>query len=79
MLVGLAVVLATHVVTIYPGRATFDGRVEAMMDRGPIVELIIRCGQGTAIISYSKIDRRYCSPKWSCSPDMGAVIRQTCG
>ena len=49
----LAVVLATNFTTY-----NFDGgplpRIEAVTDRGPILELIVHCQSGTAIITYSK-------------------------
>ena len=34
--------------TLYPGSKTPDARIEAITDRGPIKELIVRCPVGTA-------------------------------
>lgn len=60
--------------TAYPGfgdvrppapAPTARSRVEAMTDKGPIVEMIVRCRAGTAILSYSKIERVFCSPSFT--------------
>lgn len=53
-------------------------RVEVTTDKGPIIELIVRCPIGTAIISYSKLDRLYCSPRQRCDERIGRVVRDTC-
>ncbi|MFN0218623.1 MAG: hypothetical protein ACKVP4_07405 [Hyphomicrobium sp.] len=53
--------------------------VEAWTDRGPILELIIRCPVGTGIISYSKIENIYCSSKHGCFPRMQSAVSETCG
>jgi hypothetical protein len=85
----LASVLLTANFTAYPGfgdrgittprKAERDARVEATIDRGPIVELIVRCPSGTAIISYSKVERLFCGPKQSCGRQIGRVLSQACG
>ena len=85
----LASVLLTANFTAYPGfgdrgittprKAERDARVDATIDRGPIVELIVRCPSGTTIISYSKVERLYCSPKHSCDRQIGHVVSEACG
>ena len=74
--------------TAYPGfgdvrppapAPTARSRVEAMTDKGPIVELIVRCRAGTAILSYSKIERVFCSPKLHCAPQLATVVARACG
>lgn len=75
--VPAAVVLAS-LTTIYPGKSAGWGPVEAVTDRGPIYELIVRCPNGTAIMSYSKIERLYCSPRHACSPSRDETIRRSC-
>jgi len=66
--------------TIYPGPALEDAaQVEAITDRGPILELIVRCETGSAIISYSKLEGLYCDPRLACEEDRDSVIRRTCG
>ena len=54
-------------------------RIEAAVDRGPIIELIVRCPAGTAIVTYSKLERTFCGPRGGCAGDRGAVIRRSCG
>ena len=63
----------------YPAFLKQGGVIEAYTDRGPIVEMIVRCKTGTGIISYSKIDRKYCSSKMTCSASRDTAIAQTCG
>ncbi len=53
-------------------------RVEASTDKGPILEIIVRCQSGTAIISYSKIDQKYCTPKLICGTSMAAIVAKSC-
>lgn len=55
------------------------GSVEALVDRGPIVDLIVRCQSGTAIISFSKIERRYCTPQLECFRALDESIVRSCG
>ncbi len=76
-------------VTAYPGfgdrglvtpRAIEQApRVEATTDKGPILEIIVRCQTGTAIISYSKVERKFCSPKHVCGTSMPAIVAKSCG
>ena len=54
-------------------------RVEATTDRGPILEIIVRCPQGTAILTYSKVERMFCSPKHVCGTSMPAIVAKSCG
>ena len=89
MLFSLSVglVLATGVtgkgeasgLTEYPGFRQPNAQVEAIIDRGPIQELIIKCGDGTAIISFSKVERRFCTPRLQCDPSLRVVVARTCG
>jgi hypothetical protein len=89
MLGVVVLTIVTANFTAYPsygdkGIATPRGaerhpRVEASIDRGPITELIVRCPTGTAIISYSKVERRFCTPRLVCHRDLGRVVAQSCG
>ena len=62
----------------YPAFTKRGGVVEAYTDRGPIVELIVRCPVGTGIISYSKLEKRYCSAKLDCFAGLKAAVARTC-
>jgi hypothetical protein len=53
-------------------------RVEAATDRGPIIEIIVRCPAGVAILSYSKVERLYCSPSHVCHRSMAETIARSC-
>jgi hypothetical protein len=89
MLVAAAIAFTAASYTAYPAFGDRGGvqppavlaqpRVEAATDRGPIVEMIVRCPKGTAIISYSKIERLYCSPKHTCNRSLGVVLAKSCG
>jgi hypothetical protein len=61
-----------------PPPANAQPRIEATIDKGPIVEIIIRCRDGSAIISYSKIERLYCSPRMRCVKSLEATVTETC-
>ena len=64
--------------TEYPAFTRRGGVIEAYTDRGPIVELIVRCPVGTGILSYSKIERLYCSSKHDCFPHLHPAVARTC-
>jgi hypothetical protein len=64
---------------VQPPAAAAQPRIEATTDRGPIVEMIVRCPKGTAIISYSKVERLYCSPKLTCNRNLGTIVARACG
>ncbi len=63
----------------YPVFLKQGGVIEAYTDRGPIVEMIVRCPVGTGIISYSKIERLYCSSKHGCFSRLKPAVAETCG
>lgn len=79
MLETAAIVLTASTPFIHypPVRAT-PPRIEVVTDRGPILELVVRCPAGTAIITYSKIERVFCGPKGGCSADRNDVIGRVC-
>jgi hypothetical protein len=63
---------------IAPPAIERSSRVEMVIDRGPILEMIIRCQAGTAIVSYSKIERLYCTPKHVCSRSRHETFARSC-
>ncbi len=65
--------------TDYPAFRQPGAQVEAIIDRGPIQELIIKCGDGTAIISFSKVEGRFCTPRLHCDPSLRKIVARTCG
>ncbi len=64
---------------IEPKSIGSNSRVERAIDKGLIVELIVRCDRGVAIISYSKVERLFCTPKLVCRLKMSDVVAQSCG
>lgn len=72
-----AVVLASTT-TIYMPEGRPLPRIEAITDRGPILEMIVQCRKGTAIMSYSKIENVYCGPRGGCTKDRDAIIARLC-
>jgi hypothetical protein len=73
--IGLAL---TAIYTDYPAFLKSAGVIEAYTDRGPIVELIVRCPTGTGIMSFSKIERLYCSSKFKCTARLQTAVADTC-
>ncbi len=58
---------------------TAKPRVEMVIDRGPIYELVTACGGGgTAIVSYAKLERLYCTPQQACAAELARVIAKSC-
>ena len=74
--VGLAL---AAIYTDYPAFLKRGGVIEAYTDRGPIIELIVRCPVGTGIMSYSKIEHLYCSSKLKCFAQLTSAVSDTCG
>ncbi len=71
----------TGVFSVYPsfGGHPAGSGVEVIVDRGPISELVINCRPGSAIISYSKVERVFCTPSQGCHGTLGAAIEAVCG
>ncbi len=78
MLAHIGAALAVATFTVYSGPKAADTRIEAVTDRGPILELIVRCPQGTAIITYSKVERLYCDPRLVCDTTKEPVVTRSC-
>jgi hypothetical protein len=70
---------AAAIFSDYPAFLKKGGPIQAYTDRGPIVEMIVRCPAGTGIISYSKIERLYCSSKMHCYERLTLAVAETCG
>ena len=73
--IGLAL---TAIYSDYPAFLKKAGVIEAFTDRGPIVEMIVRCPIGTGIMSYSKLEQLYCSSKMKCTAHFQAAVSDTC-
>lgn len=62
----------------YPGFVQPKSKVQAIVDKGPVLELIVACQPGEGIISYSKIDRKFCLPDATCYAKGRKAIAKLC-
>ena len=59
--------------------------VEATIDKGLIVEIILKCGRkpngqiSAGIMTYSKFEKLFCSSKMRCTASADAAAAETCG
>jgi hypothetical protein len=74
----LAATATTTIFSDYPAFVNPRSVVEAYFDKGPIIEIVVKCPVGTGILSYSKLERRYCSAKHDCFPTLASATRRTC-
>lgn len=85
---GLAAIMATSAsaanFSLYPGFRDRDAIVEMTTDKGLIVEIVVRCrrkanGQvSPGIMTYSKVERLYCSSKNRCTRSAERAFEDTC-
>lgn len=75
----LTMSLLASTFTLYTREPNSLPRIEAMTDRGPILEMIVQCRAGTGIITYSKLEKLYCGPRWRCNRDLDIVLAALCG
>lgn len=73
-----AAAAATMAYADYPGALSRTSPVEAAIDRGAVVEMIVRCGQRSGILRFSKIERLFCDPRSRCHTRFAAAHRATC-
>ena len=76
--IGL-VAAAVNIFTLYPGFIAPKQDIQMVIDKGPIVELVIACRPGEGIITFSKVDRAYCVPDATCYSSLNLAISQLCG
>jgi hypothetical protein len=75
----LATSTAASLFNYYPGFTDPNTRIEAVIDKGLIAELVIRCDVGTGIIAASLIEHTYCTPNFQCYASLEKAIAKTCG
>lgn len=83
MLFGAYLLAVTTGFTFYPAFGDFtdqtgDARLEAAIDKGLIYELVVNCGDGTAIVSYSKVERLFCTPVDGCGRNVREAFTRAC-
>lgn len=57
---------------------TVGSTIEVANDKGLIVELTVRCGKGAGIITFSKVEKLYCSSRHKCGPNLINAVKDTC-
>jgi hypothetical protein len=62
----------------YPGFTDSHSKIEAVIDRGLVAELVVRCEEGTAIVAASMVDQKFCTPKFVCYPALDRAISESC-
>ncbi len=53
-------------------------RVEAARDKGLIVELTVRCGRQVGIITFSKVEKLFCTPTRGCTAGFDRALQLVC-
>ncbi len=80
----LAAAISSSFIT-YPGFNHPANVIEMTTDKGLIVEIVLRCGRkgngqvSPGIISYSKVERLYCSSRNNCYTSARKAAAETCG
>lgn len=69
--------------TLYPaygdrGHPPVDPRLEVAIDKGLIYELIISCDEGSATLSYSKVEGLFCTAYRGCTPNSHIAMSRAC-
>jgi len=79
-LLAAAVLSATATTSIYSDYPTFanpNAVIEAYTNKGPILNLIVKCPGGAGIMSHSRIERLCCSSKHNCSASLRTAMHDT--
>lgn len=79
-MLGIFVAAATSLsgFNYYPGFEKDGVVVDAIIDKGLIAEVVIRCERGTGIIAVSKIERTFCTPAFRCHKSLRQAVEETC-
>lgn len=64
--------------TAYQAFVQPGATVETLIDKSLIVEMIVRCPDGAGILTYSKFEKRYCTPDFTCYRSIGPAIAHLC-
>lgn len=68
----------------YPGFDRPENIIEMTTDKGLILEIVLRCGRksngqiSSGVMSYSKIERLYCSSRNNCYTSAKKAVAETC-
>ena len=64
--------------TIYPAFRGVGNRIEAIIDKGLMLEYIIGCSGTAGIVTFSKIEGLYCTPDHRCSAQLRLAVLRLC-
>ncbi|MFM1814618.1 MAG: hypothetical protein RLZ98_1313 [Pseudomonadota bacterium] len=62
----------------YPAFPNGGAVVEMVHDKGLMLELIVKCSRGVAIVTFSKTEGLYCDPQHHCSSNLRGTIGRAC-
>ena len=77
-MVGFVASLVVGGFSMYFPPHSDEPRIEAIIQRGILTEIIIKCAVGTAIVSYNAGDRNFCAPSGRCDRDRSKIILESC-
>lgn len=64
--------------TVYPGFVAPKSQIEMVRDLGPVLEVTVRCPLGAGIMTYSKVERLFCTPDWTCYGNFRTAAEKLC-
>ena len=79
-----ATAVSAKSLSLYPGFIDEDAVVEMTTDKGLIVEIVLRCHRkadgkvSAGIMTYSKVEKVFCSSKLRCFADAERAFDDTC-
>ncbi len=53
-------------------------QVETVVDRGLMLELRIRCGKTSGLVTYSKVEKTFCTPNFVCHKSLRTAAHNFC-
>lgn len=70
--------------SLYPGFQDKNSFVEMTTDKGLVIEIVLRCDRENGkvipgIMTYSKVEKLFCSSKMMCTKDADLAADDTCG
>jgi hypothetical protein len=76
--VFLASTAAATLFNYFPGLSNEASRISAIIDRGLVAELVVKCDEGEGIVAASLAEQTFCAPNFTCYEDLGEAISATC-
>lgn len=64
---------------VLPRAAAEPARIEAVTDKGLVLEMVVKCRNGAAIVTFSKAEGLYCGAKAGCQRSITPLLKYVCG